>query len=78
MHGMNTVKHIRTQVFKVSQAAFAEIAGANQSAVSRWEDDAKNFEPSRDEMDRIRSAAITRGLAWSDSLFFETPEAVSP
>ena len=77
MHGMNAVKHIRTQVFKVSQAAFAELAGANQSAVSRWEKDGSGFEPSREEMVRIRSAAHVRSLEWSDSWFFDAPEQVA-
>lgn len=70
---MNAVEFIRTKVFKLTQAPFAVIAGVSQPTVSRWEaPDNAGSEPSRDEMDRIRSAAKTRGLDWNDSWFFQT------
>ncbi len=75
MHGMNTVEHIRTKVFGLKQGAFAKVAGVSQATVSRWEK--QGSEPTRDDMDRIRSAAMERGLEWNDSLFFETPEQVA-
>lgn len=75
MHGMNAVKHIRTQVFKLAQAAFAEVAGVSQPTVSRWEQ--QGMSPSRDDMARIRNAALDRGLEWNDSWFFDAPEEVA-
>lgn len=71
MHNMNAVEHIRTQVFKLKQGPFAEVAGVSQATVSRWEKQGK--EPSREKLDNIRKAAIERGLQWSDSFFFEKP-----
>lgn len=69
---MNAVKFIRTKVLKLEQAPFAVIAGVSQPTVSRWEaPDIKNSEPNREEMDRIRNAAIARGLEWNDSWFFQ-------
>jgi transcriptional regulator with XRE-family HTH domain len=70
MHGMNAVRNIRKSVFKLSQAQFAAVACVSQPTVSRWE---KGSEPSRDDMERIRSAALDRGLGWDDKWFFETP-----
>lgn len=71
MH-MNAVKFIRTKIFKLEQLPFAVIAGVSQPTVSRWEaPDIKTSEPSRDDMDRIRSKAIERGLEWNDSWFFQ-------
>jgi len=75
MHCMNAVKHIRTQVFKLAQAAFADVAGVSQPTVSRWEQ--QDVSPSRDDMARIRNAALERGLEWNDSWFFVVPEQVS-
>jgi DNA-binding transcriptional regulator YiaG len=76
---MNTIQHIRTRVFGVTQAAFAELAGVSQPTVSRWESEGiKGSEPTREEMDNIRRAARDRGLVWSDELFFVVPgEAAS-
>lgn len=68
---MNPMLHIRTVVFGVTQAQMAEIAGAGQAAVSRWENDATA--PTRTQLERIRSEAMARGLDWDDSWFFETP-----
>lgn len=66
---MNPIEHIRKQIFAVSQAEFAAIAGTTQASVSRWE--CGLLEPSHSEMARIRSAAIERGIPWADDLFFE-------
>lgn len=68
---MNAVEYIRTKIFDVKQAPFAEVAGVSQATVSRWESKIGS-EPSRDEMERIRSAAIARRLPWDDSWFFQT------
>lgn len=69
---MQPITHIRKNVFGLTQAAFAEVAGTTQATVSRWENG--EFEPNRDDLERIRSAARERQLAWDDSLFFEAPE----
>lgn len=80
---MNAVKYIRTQVFKLQQAPFAGIAGVSQPTISRWEEaDLKGSEPTRDQMNSIRSAAIERGLDWNDGWFFQSfpdePEVAEP
>jgi DNA-binding transcriptional regulator YiaG len=72
---MLPMAHIRQNVFGLSQTAFAEIAGVKQPTVSRWE--AGEFEPNRDELERIRAAAIESGKDWNDAWFFETPERVA-
>lgn len=73
MRSMNALEYIRTRVFKLKQAPFAAVVGVSQPTISRWEaPDNAGSEPSRDEMDRIRSAAIERGLLWNDSWFFQT------
>jgi len=66
------IEHIRRSVFDVSQTAFAKIAGTAQSSVSRWEQGL--LEPNLSEMEKIRRAAIARGLPWDDRLFFEMPK----
>jgi transcriptional regulator with XRE-family HTH domain len=68
---MNAVEYIRRRIFQLKQAPFAEVAGVSQPTVSRWESEAGS-EPNRDEMERIRSAAISRRLPWDDSWFFMT------
>ena len=67
---MNTIKHIRKAVFGVTQQAFAEIAGVQQSTISRWENG--DAAPTLDEMERIRAATKGRKLKakWDDRLFF--------
>lgn len=73
---MRPIAHIRQNVFQVSQSAFAGIAGVTQATVSRWE--AGEFEPNRNELERIRASAIESGKPWDDSWFFEAPaEAAS-
>lgn len=66
---MNSIKYIRTEIFRVSQGEFARIAGVNQSTISKWEGGGR--EPELDHMKRIRDEAIGRGMEWSDALFFE-------
>lgn len=70
---MSTMKHIRTKVFRCTQAEFAAIAGVTQATVSRWEN---GVAPSLEEMTAIRVAAKGR-RGWNDRLFFETPAASS-
>ena len=72
MRGMRAIEHIRKNVLEMTQTAFAELAGASQGTVSRWE--TGELEPDREQLDRIRSAAKERkGDEWDDSLFFEAP-----
>lgn len=68
---MNPMHHIRINVLKVTQKRLSEIAGCTQATVSRWE--RGELEPSRDELQRVRQYAKSRGLRWKDSLFFEVP-----
>lgn len=49
----------------------AAIAIVSQGTVSKWENGEGN--PNREEMARIRTAAIQREIPWDDSWFFETP-----
>lgn len=71
---MSTIKHIRTEVFGVTQQEFAAIAGVTQSTVHRWENGGA---PTLAEMTAIRDAAKrerkTRSK-WNDALFFSAPE----
>lgn len=68
---MNTLRHIRKSVFKLTQQEFAAIAGVQQSTVSRWENG--DAAPSLEEMAAIRRAAQERRIRWNDRLFFEGP-----
>lgn len=68
---MTPILHIRTHVFKVKQTEFAQIAGAAQSSVSRWENGETS--PTLVEMRAIREAARDRGLQWDDDWFYAIP-----
>lgn len=75
---MSAIRHIRKDVFDVTQAEFAALAGVSQGTVSRWE---AGVAPSLAEMQAIRAAAAERGIEWNDAWFFETPtpsEAPAP
>lgn len=65
------VAYMRRAIFKISQAEFAAISGVTQATVSRWE----NGEgvPHLTELDRIRTAARERALAWNDDWLFKVP-----
>lgn len=65
------MKYIRTKVFGVNQTDFAELAGVDQTAVSRWERGWRA--PTHASQIRIRQAASERRLQWSDSWFYEVP-----
>lgn len=65
---MNAIRHIRREIFKVTQAEFAALAGVTQASVSRWE---TGTAPSLDDMQSIRRAAADRGIEWQDEWFFE-------
>jgi predicted transcriptional regulator len=68
---MKPIKHIRVAIFGVSQAEFADIAGATQPTVSRWE--RGELDPGFEEMVSIRTEAHRRGLSWNDKIFFDAP-----
>jgi transcriptional regulator with XRE-family HTH domain len=68
---MNAITHVRTSVLRMTQAAFAEVAGVKQATVSRWE--SGEFDPGLDHLARIRREVIERGQPWDDSWFFEVP-----
>jgi len=70
---MNTLKHIRKNIFSVTQSEFAQIAGVTQATVSRWESDDDTATPSLTEMSRIRGVARERGVSWDDTWFFSAP-----
>ena len=69
---MQAMSFIRKSVFGLTQAAFAVVAGVTQGTISKWE--AGEFEPTRDQLVRIREEARTRGIEWDDAWFFEHPD----
>jgi transcriptional regulator with XRE-family HTH domain len=69
---MLPIAHIRNSIFKITQAQFAQIAGASQATVSRWENG--ELMPNSANLDRIRQAAKANNIAWNDTWFFVTPE----
>lgn len=75
MYVMSVIRSIRTEVFRVSQAEMARIAGVTQPTVSRWE--AGLISPNLDEITLIRAAAKQRRLKWRDNFLFEF-EAPAP
>jgi DNA-binding transcriptional regulator YiaG len=64
-----SIQHIRTKVFKLTQAKFAELIGIDQAMVSRWE--SERSEPGLTQMGKIRKLAKRRvGKGWKDSFFW--------
>lgn len=72
---MSAIRYIRREIFKVTQAEFATLAGVTQASVSRWE---SGVSPSLDEMHAIRKAAAHRDIMWNDAWFFEAPPGPAP
>ena len=70
---MNPILRIRKVRLGWSQAKFGSIAGVSQGTVSKWE--AGEGSPSRDELERIRAAALDEGIAWEDGWLFDAPVA---
>lgn len=58
----------------MNQTAFGKVAKVSQATICRWE--RGEFEPGRDNLEHIRSAALERGLEWEDALFFVAPRMV--
>lgn len=67
----NPLLYIRTIKFGLTQAEFSSAIGVRQSTVSSWE---RGGHPRYIDMIAIRDLAKSRGIAWSDRLFFELPE----
>lgn len=70
---------IRVCVFRMSQNQFAALLGTAQSRVSEWE--ARGHIPAAMQpLVRVmgRDICAERGMAWSDSWFFEVPADPSP
>lgn len=65
---MNWLKRIRCEVFRITQAEMASIAGVRQATVSRWE--AGITGPSLRHIRRIRNEARKRKLRWDDRFLF--------
>lgn len=61
---MSAMKRIRTEMFAITQADMAEIAGASQAVVSRWERADGRAWPDLQHIRAIRAEALRRGLAW--------------
>lgn len=71
---MSTVKHLRKDVLKVSQAELAEIAKTTQATVSRWENG--ELSPDLEQLGRIREEVRRRECVWEDAWFFDAPMGV--
>lgn len=69
------IENIRKNVLKVSHVQLAAITESSERDIFDWEVGRQN--PGAEEMRRIRDYAISKGLAWDDTLFFEVP-AESP
>lgn len=67
---MNSIRHIRKKLFKVTQAEFAALIDVTQATVSRWEN---GTDPSLGEMAKIRKAASKKKVPWDDAVFFKVP-----
>jgi DNA-binding transcriptional regulator YiaG len=74
MNDMNALKNIRKNIFNLTQAEFAAIAGVGQATVCRWE--TGGYPPSLNELQAIRSAAKERNIKWNDEWFYSIPEKV--
>jgi transcriptional regulator with XRE-family HTH domain len=69
------MKQVR-QLLNLPQNQIAIIAGVSQATVCRWEQG--QWEPNRDELERIRNYALKHGYKWEDAFFFpndETPKS---
>lgn len=52
----------------------AAIAGTTQATVSRWE--CGELKPDIEQLSRIRSEAMSRGIEWDDGWLFRPAEVV--
>lgn len=63
------IQHIRTTVFGLSQRQFAQLVGASQPTVHRWE--TGELSPNIEHLARIREAAKKQRIPWKDAWFFD-------
>lgn len=68
---MTQLLRIRKDILRLTQAEMAEIAGATQATVSRWE--SGELEPSRDQIEMILVCARGKGIDLSPADFFDIP-----
>lgn len=64
---MNAIKHIRCQLFGISQVEMSDICKVRQATISRWE--AGIGEPSLRHVRLIRAEARRRRVRIDDSIF---------
>lgn len=72
---MKPIEQIRREVFSVTQAEFAGLAGVTQATVARWE--SGELSPRQEHMQAIRREAKRRRLKLRDSMFFEGKESAA-
>lgn len=72
---MSVMKQVR-QLLNLPQNRIASIAGVSQATVCRWEQG--QWEPNRDELERIRNYALQQGFDWDDAFFFPDGGAPPP
>lgn len=72
---MNVMKQVR-QLLNLPQNQIAVIAGVSQATVCRWEQG--QWEPNRDELERIRNYALANGIEWEDANFFPGDQPSPP
>lgn len=65
---MNPLLHIRRDIFSLTQAEMADMAGVRQATVSRWERGLMS--PTLKRLSRIRREAQRRKLPWDDNWLF--------
>ena len=70
---MSIIRHIRKELLGVSQKRLAEIAGASQPTVCRWE--AGTDEPTLSQLRAIAAAVRENGHEFDERDFFDIPEA---
>lgn len=70
---MTPFRHIRVNVFKITQEEMSMALGLSQPTISRLENDKVSL--TSDVMQRVRSYAAENGIKWSDKHFFEVPAA---
>ena len=66
---MKSMRYIREEVFGLTRHEFAALLDINPVAVWYWERAVRS--PSFDSLERIREAAMARGIKWQDRWFFQ-------
>lgn len=65
---MSALRKIRKEVLSLSQAELSALVGVSQGTVSKWENG--ELSPSLDELSKLRTEAIARGIKWDDGWLF--------